>query len=207
MRLYAGGSHGLVQEYAYTHANNSWAVGFTFPDTNGYAGISGTWFPYQLTMATLMMMNTNDELELWWKDTNSSATGNATHPVGEWVRGTLVSKHWTYESLNQVSVLIGNYTTGGFTSNTSVCNSGFLYYQDETGDILGITLSGTAEAQRWGTTFIVDGAKALPRTSITCQLGCIPGDHVYFQTNGSNIVAGDRADSDSSWNITVVPLG
>ena len=99
MRLYAGGAHGLVQEYAYTHVNDSWAVGFTFPSTNGFAGISGAWFPYLLTQAILVVTNANGELELWWKDTDPRATGNATHPVGEWVRGMSVSNRWTCDFL------------------------------------------------------------------------------------------------------------
>ncbi|MCJ1235133.1 hypothetical protein MMC14_003097 [Varicellaria rhodocarpa] len=42
LALYAGGIDGLVHEYLYSEANNTWNHGFTFPQSNGYAGASVT---------------------------------------------------------------------------------------------------------------------------------------------------------------------
>lgn len=40
LSLLVGGIDGLVHEYKYFAQKNTWTAGFTFPDTNGYSGIS-----------------------------------------------------------------------------------------------------------------------------------------------------------------------
>ena len=85
IRLFYGASGTTVQEYAWAVGATSWTAGFTFRDVNGNGGLtcagagSGTSYLY--------LLNTQNQVELWWKDFNTAAVNSTNHPIDVWTRG------------------------------------------------------------------------------------------------------------------------
>ena len=87
--LYCGSSDNVVHELIYNFGTRSWTSRSSFPNTNGNAGIacsaSNSSFSY------VFLSNTDNKLELWWKDSNETAANSAanttTHPLGVWSKG------------------------------------------------------------------------------------------------------------------------
>ena len=84
LRLFAGGLDGLVHEYTWTLTENKWQAGFTFPNTNGFAG-AACWPGGGLT--NLYLQNSKSHLEVWWKDFDIAQSNTSSHPVGIWNQG------------------------------------------------------------------------------------------------------------------------
>ena len=77
-----------------------------------------------------MMVNSENDLEVWWKDTNASLATtriNASHPINEWTR-------------SPVSIAdVHPSTSIGYTS--------YLYAQDnKTHEVMGYNVSWNAES-------------------------------------------------------------
>ena len=87
--LYYGGRDNRVHELIYNFGSQSWTSHFTFPSATGNAGIacsaSGTSISY------VFLSNIDNELELWWKDSNVTtaniAANTTAHPLGIWSKG------------------------------------------------------------------------------------------------------------------------
>jgi len=80
VRLFAGADDGLLHEYSYDQASDSWAAGFTFQGVNGAGGNGIT----QNGNSTLLhLLNTQNKIELWWWNQQPV---NA-YPVGNWIKG------------------------------------------------------------------------------------------------------------------------
>lgn len=87
--LYYGDSDNVVHELVFNFGTQLWTSHFSFLNTMASAGIacsaSSTSFSY------VFLSNTDDELELWWKDSNDTAVNSAarstTHPLGTWSKG------------------------------------------------------------------------------------------------------------------------
>lgn len=65
--VFYGGTDGLVHEITWHKGNSSWTDGFTFPGTNGNAGIDTQSFNSTLSV---ILVNSIGCLEVWWKDYN-----------------------------------------------------------------------------------------------------------------------------------------
>ncbi|MCJ1394598.1 hypothetical protein MMC18_007478 [Xylographa bjoerkii] len=188
--LFAGGLDGLVHEYTWSaEGNDAWQQGFAFPSTNGYAG-AASWPGGGIT--NLYLQNAASSLEVWWKDFNTEQTNTSTHPLGIWNRGPA--------AVDEVR------------TNSSMAFSNNLYFQDSNNQILGIALNGTAEDLSCGPAFVVTAESVMLGTSITCQT-FFPsttgpsGIHVYFQTNGTDIVEYIRGQEGGQWAFDYIPTG
>ena len=75
-----------------------------------------------------------------------------------------------------------------------------------------MSLTGVAETLRWNSTFAIGNEAGLAGTSITCH-NFFPstsgpsGLHVFFQTNGTNIVEYVRGPDGGQWVSDFVPVG
>lgn len=72
--LYASGIDGTIHEYIFDDQNGSWNLQFTFPDTNGFSG-AATWSTF--SNATLYTASSSQTLELWYRDYDTTASGNS----------------------------------------------------------------------------------------------------------------------------------
>ncbi|MCJ1285807.1 hypothetical protein MMC26_005148 [Xylographa opegraphella] len=188
--LFAGGLDGLVHEYTWSaDGSDTWNQGFVFSSTNGFAG-AACWPGGGIT--NLYLQNSAHSLEVWWKDFNTEQTNTSTHPLGIWNRGPAVAAE--------------------VRTNSSMAFSNNLYFQDSSNNVLGVAPSGTAEDLSWGPTFEVAAGTAMSGTSIACQT-FFPsntgpsGIHVYFQTNGTDIVEYIRNQEGGQWAFDYIPAG
>ena len=86
IKLFYGAADNLVHVHQWDAAGNIWLEGFTFPDSNGNAGM---WATSVGSLTYAYLLNSAGDLLLWWKDFNT--TVNSTqHPVGVWNEGTSI---------------------------------------------------------------------------------------------------------------------
>ena len=75
----------ILLEISYDCDSDKWARGFQFANSSGRAGaavVSGT------DLATMHLINRQNNLEIWWWLSSDTATKN-DFPVGNWIQGML----------------------------------------------------------------------------------------------------------------------
>ncbi|MCJ1430517.1 hypothetical protein MMC29_008435 [Sticta canariensis] len=175
LRLYYGTRENLIQELTYHPVNGTWQSGFLFPMSSGNSGISIIQYG---CIHYMVCLNSDYQLEIWWKDVNISAVASSVHPVGVWTRGPFAT-----------NVVVGH------NSSLSWDSFGRLLYQDPSNKIVEIEtrlqseLSGFIYHES-----LQEGREALaaePNTHIRSAFnshGNISRPVYYLQTNASNIV-------------------
>lgn len=85
LRLFYGVSNTTIQELSWSFGTSEWLLGYSFPRVNGEGGIScaggGSGISY------LYLLNTQNQLELWWRDFDTSKPYNPTYAPDIWYRG------------------------------------------------------------------------------------------------------------------------
>ena len=209
IRLYIGQQDGLVHEYMWDQDSNKWSTGYIFPNSNANAG-AACW-PGGLSY--LYMQNTQKELQMLWKDYNTSATNSTTHPLGVWNQGTnqLYPQEAPDDHIGTVQLTapslgpIASYLD--IRPDSSIAMSRYVYFQDSKSRIFGICPNAAAEASTWdGPPFQVGLGTAIPGTRIACQM-FVMEIYVYFQTNASNVVENVRPLWGGAWSLDYVPVG
>ena len=177
MRFYAGGDDSLIHEFTWDSASNVWGLGYTFPNSNGNAGAK-RWPGSSNSVSYLYMQNTNYELELWWKEYDTSQTNSSTHPRGVWNQG---KHHPTHEKGNKrparvssnISPFTGPVAAGiDIQPNSSLAMSYYAFFQDPSNQIVDIFPNASSEDPSWGASFIVgDGTHYLaPRLNVRLSI-------------------------------------
>jgi len=77
--LYYGGDDNLVHEVQYDFGSLTWTSQATFANTNGNAGIACS--ASDSSLSYVFLSNTQNKLELWWKDGNQTAVKSTKHPL------------------------------------------------------------------------------------------------------------------------------
>lgn len=89
LELYYGGSDNLVHELIYNYGSQLWTSHASFPKTVANAGIACS--ASNASFSYVFLSNTNNQLEIWWKDSNGTAANSAanttSHPLGIWTKG------------------------------------------------------------------------------------------------------------------------
>jgi hypothetical protein len=74
-----------IQQYGWRDGDSSWSHQGNFTHRNGHAGIGCySWGPGTVTY--VMMVNSENTAEVWWKDTDTNTTSTDVHPINEWVK-------------------------------------------------------------------------------------------------------------------------
>ena len=69
----------------WTYGDSTWTQQQTFNGYNGHAGIGCySWGPGSDTY--VFFVNLDNEINILWKDLNTTLTGNATHPIDTWTK-------------------------------------------------------------------------------------------------------------------------
>lgn len=89
VRLLAGGNDSLVHEYTYTIESDTWEAGFTFPNSNGNAGVSITHYS---ALSEVVLANSQGQLEYWWRDDNISKVNSSSYYFGIWNKGKFFTR-------------------------------------------------------------------------------------------------------------------
>ncbi|KAL9116854.1 MAG: hypothetical protein Q9187_006617 [Circinaria calcarea] len=193
LRLYVANEQGLIQEYGYDAQTDSWASGFTFPESNGYGGVSSEYRSDKVT--TLYLVNKNSKLEYWWRDWDE----DSTFPSGSWNKGKLepispeYSVHFFFHvfdwspvmaadvrgvSINTArtilheqysNIILGADTLIAVHPNSSIVVDWIyhkIYYQENNFAINGISYSGYKDTFRWDSPNNPVTRQATPGTAI-----------------------------------------
>ncbi len=81
---YAADEH-TFQQYGWRDGDSSWQHQNVFSNMNGHSGVGCySWGPGTVTY--VMMVNEENAVEVYWKDTDTNLTSTKEHPINEWVK-------------------------------------------------------------------------------------------------------------------------
>lgn len=83
MHIWYASDETTFEQYGWRDGQDIWEHQGNWTDKNGHAGIGCyTWGPGTVTYT--MMVNLENTVEIWWKDTNTSMKSTGKHPINEW---------------------------------------------------------------------------------------------------------------------------
>ena len=86
MTLWYASSDTTFQQYGWNYGDDSWTKQEEFKDLNGDAGVACYTWESDSSVMYVMFVNTEDTVEFWWKDTNTSVSSTEAHPIGRWTK-------------------------------------------------------------------------------------------------------------------------
>ena len=86
MHMWYASDANTFQQYGWRDGDVRWEHQGEFTDMNGHAGVGCySWGPGTVTYA--MFVNKKNEVEFYWRDTNTNLTNTTAHPINIWVKG------------------------------------------------------------------------------------------------------------------------
>lgn len=83
IHLWYGNNDTSFNEVEWTYGSNNWTEQQIFNGFNGHAGVGCfSWGPGSVSY--VFMVNLQNQVEIWWKDLNTTLKANATHPINTW---------------------------------------------------------------------------------------------------------------------------
>jgi len=187
MHLWYGKNPTTLQEVTWTYNTTNWYEQETFV-ANAHAGVGCySWGPGSVSY--VMMVDLDDNLQVSWKDLNSSVTPTSSHPVNSWVNTT--------------------FTIPNVMANTSLGYTNYLYAQQAGGEIGGYDITWDAENTKLGDTFTIPKS---PLPGSHFSVTAIPDDSggnsliVFNQDNGTDITENTRDLSSGQWTYSTLPI-
>lgn len=189
MHLWYGTDPYTQEEVNWTYNTTQWYLQDNFT-ANGHAGVGCySWGPGSVSY--VMMVNLDNDVNVMWKDLNSTAMTTDTHPVNKWTN---------------TSVSIPNVMP-----NTSLGYTNFFYAQLADSSISGYNISFDAEETTImnSSTFEIQ-QKPLAGThfSVTSIPTPSGGNEliVFAQENGTDITENLRDFSSGQWSYRSLPI-
>jgi hypothetical protein len=159
-----------IQQINWVRGSNEWTTHEQFT-ANGHAGMACyTWGPGSVQYK--MFVNLDNEVNLMWRDLNTTIAPNATHPINSWTNTTI--------------------SIPGVLPTTNLAYNDYLVMQMQDGSLAGYNITFNAE----NTNLVPDGqvqleGKALDGTHLWLwEIPTQSGDKqltVFNQQNGSDI--------------------
>ncbi|KAG9853337.1 hypothetical protein KCU78_g4579, partial [Aureobasidium melanogenum] len=186
MHLWYASDASTFQQLGWRNGDNNWTYQQEWQDKNGHAGLGCySWGPGTTTY--VMMVNSQNSVEVWWKDTNTNTSSTASHPINQWTNS---------------SVAINNVYP-----STSLGYTNAFYAQGTDGWITGYNISWASENTTIENSFPVNQPGILgTHMSVTTLPDPSGGDSlcVFYQENGSDITFATRDLVQGAW--TAAPL-
>ena len=180
--LFAAGMDGFVHEYLYDPATDRWTDNFAFPRLNGFAmtspGATGL-------LTTLHGVDTNANLRLWWKVSNSSSPGT-------WTQGQAATAPAVYA--NSSGILPPEVNR--------------VLYQNANGSISSLGWTGQMAGELWEPEPLYTGMQAMLGSAVTGHNDGAAGGNinVFCQVKGDDVVRYSGAGS--RWTrVESLPIG
>ncbi len=181
-------------QYAWYVGKTTWVQIQKWPGFNGHAGVGCySWGAGTTTYA--MLANKQNNLEMWWKDTNINLTSTETHPINSWVNGTEAAidnvyptspfGYTTYFYSQMADRTIKGYNVTFQAENTTYSNSQSFAISNNAGPVQalgGTHMSVTAYAQ------LDDSGKTVWDSL-----------YVFFQQTGNDIAVWTRPLAGGEW--------
>jgi len=191
----------------WTYGETTWSEQQTFDGYNGHAGVGCySWGPSSDTY--VFFINLQNEVNILWKDLNTTTASNSTHPINTWTKSKSSTTHLFKNRLQDQS---GPVTIPVF-QNSSMGYTNYLYAQNPDLSISGFNVSWAAENTSIPTdsTFVINGNKGLPGThlSVTALPNSSGGNSLlaFYQTNGSDVTEFVRDLNVGQWTSYSVPI-
>lgn len=189
------------QQYAWYAGSPDWKEIKKWPGYNTQAGV-GCYSWGAGTTQYAMMVNKDDDVEFWWKDTDtntSTIVQDPDHPYNAWVNSSVaIPDVWPSSSLG--------YTTFFCAQSADRTIRGYdIQYNAEN---TSYPLPDNFTIQTTAAPVYALGGTHLTLTAVYAkhESGFVLSDslYVFFQTNGSDITAASRRIYGGEW--TVAPL-
>lgn len=208
MHLWYGNSGSSIQEVSWLVGADEWTTEFLFEGFNGHGGIGCYSWGYG-SVTYVMMSNLYSQVEIWWKDLNTTLTSTSVHPINSWQNCKSYSTaQQTQCSLNTPA----SCSIPDVQQNTSLGYTDYFFMQHADLDIGGYNVSWAAENTSLVTadTFTINGGKGMPGTHLTRT--ALPNNsggasvYIFFQSNGSDVIEYQRDLSQGQWTTLEVPI-
>lgn len=219
LHLWYGSAANKIDELTFVYGSDQWVTGAPILGYNGHAGIGCySWGGGSVTY--LMLVNLKNQVEILWKELNTTLKSTTTHPVNTWSTG----KFGPYIILRGVQRLTPSFSATGATfptvhANTSLGYTVWFFMQKDDYSLSGHNISWAAENTTIFSKDISNGggpdsfvisentgkpSKGLPGTHLTVT--ALPNksgganEYVFYQTDSSNITEFSRdLSSGTSW--------
>lgn len=192
MHMWYATSATTFEQYGWRFGDNEWQQQETWRGKNGHAGVGCySWIPDSSTTYA-MFANTDDTVEIWWRDTNVSQPRSSDHPINEWTNTSIA--------------------INGVHPSTSLGFTNYFYWQDAaTNMIMGQNISWAAENTSFvGEPFTVDGDPGIGGTHLSVSaLPNAGGGNtltVFFQVDGDDVREYTRDLEAGQWTSVDIPI-
>lgn len=197
INLWYASSENTFEQYSWINGQEKWTKLSPWQGKNGHAGVGCYSWDEWSTSTYTMMVNQHNDLEIWWRDTNTTGKSSDEHPLNSWTNSTSAA-------INGVSPMASmGYTTYFYTQMADLTINGYeIKYQSEKTyiqDNVTFTLTDPAGP-----------VKGLAGTHLTCTAYSEFKDkekkevdwdslYVFYQTAGDDITAFQRKISGGQW--------
>ncbi|KAG9681130.1 hypothetical protein KCU95_g16163, partial [Aureobasidium melanogenum] len=189
MHLWYASDASTFQQLGWRNGDNNWTFQQEWHNKNGHAGLGCySWGPG--TSTYVMMVNNENTVEVWWKDTNTNSSSTASHPINQWTNSSI--------AINNVY------------PSTSLGYTNAFYAQGDDGWIKGYNISWASENTTIENSFPLNSPGLLgTHMSVTTLPDPSGGDSlcVFYQETGSDITFATRDLLQGTWTSTslVIP--
>lgn len=201
MNIWVPIDESTFQQYTWYAGQTTWALVQPWRGFNTRAGVGCySWGPSTTTYA--MLVNNFNDVELHWKDTNTSAPSPATHPINSWVNATggtiddvyptTSLGYTTYFYAQMADRSIKGFDYEFFAENSTYVPEKAFSITDGAGSVLGLG----------GTHLSVTSAEEKNPDGST-KWGNL---YVFFQTEGSDISVFTRLIGGGEWTKGVLSI-
>lgn len=192
MHMWYASSATTFEQYGWRFGDSGWTHQRTWTDKNGHAGVGCYSWAEDSSTTYAMFVNTEDTVEVWWRDTNLNHTATDSHPLNEWTNASIAIPH------------AHPATSLGFTN--------YFYWQDGASDlIMGYNISFAAENTSFvGAPFAVGDTPGIPGTHLSVSaLPDAGGGNtltVFYQAVGDDVTEFTRDWIAGQWTSTDIPI-
>ncbi|KAF2638659.1 hypothetical protein P280DRAFT_481998 [Massarina eburnea CBS 473.64] len=202
INLWYASSATTFEQYSWINGQDTWKKLDAWQGKNGHAGVGCYSWDDRSTSTYTMMVNSGNDTEIWWRDTNTNATSTDEHPINSWkntASGAIPGVYpatsmgfTTYLYAQMADLTINGYNVMYQSENTYINSTGSFTITDPGGVVRG--LAGTHLTCTSYTEFM-DEARKIPAWDSL---------YVFFQTGGDDITAFTRPITGGQW--TKAPL-
>lgn len=193
MKLWYATDNQTFQQIGWQNGNTNWTFEKTWSNKNGHAGIGCYTWNAGSTVQYVTMVNLDDAVEFWWKDSNSNVSSNPSSTIKDWTQDSYV-------------------TIPGVHPSTSLCYTDLLYAQiDDSFVGFNVTWDNGSPSTHSNSSLAVSpGSTANPLAG--SRLGCTGSwslsnsVSVFYQVNGTDITQLERNIDEGEWTAVALPI-
>jgi len=90
MHMWYATSDTEFRQWGWRDGDSEWTYQTAWSNYNGHAGVGCySWGPGTVTY--VMLVNLEDTVEFWWKDTNTNLTDTVSHPINQWTNASQIA--------------------------------------------------------------------------------------------------------------------